>query len=77
MMQVQLLNAECSACWPLQEFIIKVHSRELDLEEVMTYMCVSRMDGHLVHLLRAITAEELWHKQEHYKTFIPGIDAYG
>lgn len=61
----------------LQEMIFKIHGRQLDLEEVMGYLCSSRVDSYLVHLLRAITANELWRKQDHYKTFIPGIDAYG
>lgn len=61
----------------LQEMIIKIHNRQMGLEDVMANMCSSRVDSYLVHLLRAITANELWRKQDHYKTFIPGIDAYG
>ena len=61
----------------LQEMIVKIHNRQMDLEDVMAHMCSSRVDSYLVHLLRAITANELWRKQDHYKTFIPGIDAYG
>ena len=61
----------------LQDMIVKIHDRQMDLEDVMVYMCSSRVDSYLVHLLRAITANELWRKQDHYKTFIPGIDAYG
>lgn len=57
--------------------IFKIYDRQMDLEDVMTLMCNSRVDSYLVHLLRAITANELWRKQDHYKTFIPGIDAYG
>ena len=60
----------------LQELIYKIHERQMDLEDIMTNMCSSRVDSYLVHFLRAITANELWRKQDHYKTFIPGIDAY-
>lgn len=54
-----------------------IHNRQLGLEEVRATMCNPRVDSHLVHLLRAMTAHELWRKQDHYATFIPGIDAYG
>lgn len=54
-----------------------IYNRQMGLEEVKVYMCNPRVDSHLVHLLRAMTALELWRKQDHYATFIPGIDAYG
>ena len=60
----------------MQDFIVGIHNRQLGLEEVRGYMCTPRVDAHLVHWLRAVTAYELWHKQDHYATFIPGIDAY-
>lgn len=61
----------------VQEFIYRIHNRQMGPEGVRAHMCNPRVDSYLVHLLRAITAYELWRKQEHYTTFIPGIDAYG
>ncbi len=49
----------------------------VDLEGLAKHMCQADVDGPIVHFLRAVTAAELCEKEEHYKTFIPGIDAYG
>ncbi len=53
-----------------------IETRQIGLEDVRGYMCDPEVDAYLVHLLRGITAYELWHKQDHYADFIPGIDAY-
>ena len=44
---------------------------------MMQHMSHREVDSMVVHFLRGVTAWELYEKEDLYKTFIPGIDAYG
>ena len=48
----------------------------LQHDRLVEYLCQPRVDEALVYFLRAVTALELYNKQDYYMTFVPGIDAY-
>ena len=61
----------------LQEALKFIEARSVPPEDMMRHMSHHEIDSAVVHFLRGITAIELYEKEDLYKTFIPGIDAYG
>ena len=57
--------------------MLGIGSGRYGLTDVLTHLSNPRTDSQVVRFMRGITALELAAKKEFYRTFIPGIDAYG